>query len=75
MPSQDQIIDAMMARSIQVDVVRTHPLLAWVVVRDEAAYPRQVRSAPGDGCYYSLRLAGRHAGRAACQASSRPGAV
>jgi hypothetical protein len=41
MPDQDQIIDATMARSIQTDVARTHPLLAWVVVRDGAVYPRQ----------------------------------
>ena len=45
--------------------------LAWVVVRNEAAYPPPVRSAPSNGCYYSLRLPGRHAGRDACQASPR----
>jgi hypothetical protein len=38
---QDQIIDATMARSIQADAARTHPLLAWVIVRSEAAYPGQ----------------------------------
>ena len=37
---QVQIIDAVMARSIQADAERTHPLLAWVVMRDEA-YPGQ----------------------------------
>ena len=31
----DQIIDALMARSIQKDVARTQSLLAWVVMRDE----------------------------------------
>ena len=36
----DQIIDALMARSIQKDVARTQSLLAWVVMRDEA-YPDQ----------------------------------
>jgi hypothetical protein len=40
MPNQDQIIDAVMARSIQTDAARTHPLLAWVVVRS-VAYPNQ----------------------------------
>ena len=35
MPGQDQIIDAVMARSIQADAVRRHPLLAWVVTQDE----------------------------------------
>jgi hypothetical protein len=32
---QDQIIDAVMARSIHADAVRTHPLAAWVIVRDQ----------------------------------------
>ena len=41
MPGQDQIIDAVMARSIQADAARRHPLLAWVVARDEGGYPRQ----------------------------------
>ena len=38
MPGQDQIIDAVMARSIQADAARTHPLLAWVVTQDEGTY-------------------------------------
>jgi len=41
MPDQDQIIDAVMARAIQADAARTHPLLAWVVTRDEGAYHGQ----------------------------------
>jgi hypothetical protein len=42
MPGQDQIIDATIARSIQADVARAHPLLAaWIVMRDEEAYPGQ----------------------------------
>jgi hypothetical protein len=41
MPGQDQIIDAVMAQSIQTDAARTHPLLAWVVTRNEEAYPGQ----------------------------------
>ncbi len=35
----DQIIDAVMARSIHADAVRTHPLAAWVIVRDQIDYP------------------------------------
>jgi hypothetical protein len=41
MPDQDQIIDAVMARAIQADAARTHPLLAWVVTRDEGTYHGQ----------------------------------
>jgi hypothetical protein len=41
MPNQDQIIDTAMACAIQSDAARTHPLLAWVVMRDEGAYPGQ----------------------------------
>ena len=48
MPNQDQIIDAEMARSIQTDVARALPLLAWVVTRNEAAYPRPVQQAHRD---------------------------
>jgi hypothetical protein len=32
----DQIIDAAMARALQKDAIRTHPLAAWIVMRDEA---------------------------------------
>ena len=35
----DQIIDAVMARGIHADAVRTHPLAAWVIVRDQIDYP------------------------------------
>jgi hypothetical protein len=38
---QDQVINPVMARAIQADAARTHPLLAWVVTRDEATYPGQ----------------------------------
>jgi hypothetical protein len=41
MPSQDQIIDETMARSIRADAARKHPLLAWVVTRDEGTYRGQ----------------------------------
>ena len=37
---QNQIIDAVMARSIHTNAVRTHPLAAWVIVRDQIDYPR-----------------------------------
>jgi len=39
MQAQDQIIDAVMARALQADAIRTHPLVAWVVTRDEVACP------------------------------------
>ena len=35
----DQIIDAVMARSIQADAERRYPLLGWVVMRDHPDYP------------------------------------
>ena len=35
----DQIIDAAMARSIQVEVGRTHTLSSWVVLEDPPDYP------------------------------------
>jgi hypothetical protein len=38
MSDQDQIIDAVMARALQADAIRTHPLVAWIVTRDEATY-------------------------------------
>jgi hypothetical protein len=34
-----QIIDAVMARAIQADTARTHPLFAWIVMRDVPKYP------------------------------------
>jgi hypothetical protein len=34
-----QIIDALMARAIQADVERTHPLFAWIIMRDLPEYP------------------------------------
>ena len=39
MSDQDQIVDAVMARAIQADAARTHPLLAWIVMQDEVIYP------------------------------------
>jgi hypothetical protein len=35
----DQIIDAVMARAIQADAVRLHPLVGWIVMRDLPDYP------------------------------------
>jgi hypothetical protein len=35
----DQIIDAVMARSIHIDAVRAYPLAAWVIARDQIDYP------------------------------------
>jgi hypothetical protein len=34
-----QIIDPMMARSLQDDAARTHPLFAWIVMQDLPEYP------------------------------------
>ena len=34
----DPIIDAVMARSIHPDAVRTHLLAAWLIVRDQIDY-------------------------------------
>jgi hypothetical protein len=39
MPAQDQIIDAAMALGLQADAIRAHPLVAWIVTRDEVAWP------------------------------------
>jgi hypothetical protein len=38
MMDQDQIIDTSMARSIQSDVARNHPLTAWVISQDQDAH-------------------------------------
>jgi hypothetical protein len=35
----DQIIDAVMARSIQVDAAKAHALFAWIVQHDPPEYP------------------------------------
>ena len=35
MSVQDQIIDAVMARALQADAMRAHPLMAWLVARDD----------------------------------------
>jgi hypothetical protein len=36
MSAQDQIIDAVMALALQADAIRTHPLMAWIVMHDNA---------------------------------------
>jgi hypothetical protein len=46
-----QIIDAVMARAIQADAARAHPLFAWIIMRDLPEYPaafvaRLVTNAP-----------------------------
>ena len=38
MPAQDQIIDAEMAGALQADAIRKHPLVAWIVTRDELSH-------------------------------------
>ena len=37
----DQIVDAGTAQSLTIDARRNHTLVAWVVTRDEPAYPDQ----------------------------------
>jgi hypothetical protein len=39
MSVQDQIIDAVMARALQADAIRTHPLMAWIVMHDDTTWP------------------------------------
>ena len=73
MSAQDQIVDAVMARALQADAIRTHPLVAWIVTRDEATWPgefvaRLVTDAP------TLRVAGRHSGWVAVPTAYRPDA-
>jgi hypothetical protein len=34
-----RIIDAVMARAIQADAARVHPLFAWIIMRDLPEYP------------------------------------
>jgi hypothetical protein len=34
-----QIVDAVMARSIPADAARSHPLFAWIIMRDLPEYP------------------------------------
>jgi hypothetical protein len=34
-----QIIDGVMARAIQADAARTHPLFAWIIMHDLPEYP------------------------------------
>lgn len=75
MPAQDQIIDAMMAPALQVDAIRGHPLMAWIVTRDEANGPGVfVARLVTDAATPPLRVAGRHAGGLTRPASSRPDA-
>jgi hypothetical protein len=66
MSDQDQIIDAVMARALQAAAIRTHPLVAWIVTRDEATYSgefvaRLVTDAPTSYVLLSDTLAGLQA--------------
>ena len=38
----DQIIDAVMARSIQADAAKAHVLFAWIILKDQDDYPGRV---------------------------------
>jgi hypothetical protein len=68
-----QIIDAVMARAIQEDTARTHPLFAWIVMRDVPNYPgafvaRLVADAPT-----GYALARPHPRRIPGPTAARPG--
>jgi hypothetical protein len=38
----DQNIDALMACAIHADAVRAHPLVGWIVMRDQPDYPDEI---------------------------------
>jgi hypothetical protein len=38
----DQIIDALTACAVQADASRTHPLVGWIVMRDQPDYPDEL---------------------------------
>jgi hypothetical protein len=38
----DQIIDAVMARGLQADACRAHPMMGWVVTQGPPDYPDKV---------------------------------
>jgi hypothetical protein len=38
----DQIIDAVMAHSIQADAAKAHVLFAWIILKDQTEYPGKV---------------------------------
>jgi hypothetical protein len=38
----DQIIDALMACAVHADAARTHPLVGWIVMRDQPDYPDEM---------------------------------
>jgi hypothetical protein len=66
MPDQDQIINATMARSIQADAARNHPVLGWVVTQDQDAcdgqfIARLVTNAPTPYVLLADTLGGLHA--------------
>ena len=61
-----QIIDAVMARAIQADAARAHPLFAWIIMRDLPGYPgalvaRLVTDAPTGYILLGHTLAEVHA--------------
>jgi hypothetical protein len=39
-----QIIDAVMARAIQADAARAHPLFAWIIMRVAAVHTEKILS-------------------------------
>jgi hypothetical protein len=59
-----QIIDGVMARAIQADAAKYHPLFAWIIMRNPPEFPgsfvaRLVTSAPTPYMRRSHRLSDR----------------
>src|SRR5471032_3276215 len=66
MSARDQIIDAVMARALQADAIRAHPLVASIVTRDEVTWSgefvaRLVTDAPTPYVLLADTLAGLEA--------------
>jgi hypothetical protein len=51
MSVQDQIIDAVIARALQADAIRTHPLMAWIVTWGSFAQRYVKRHGLADGFF------------------------
>jgi len=66
-----QIIDEVMARAIHADAARSYPLFAWIIMHDLPC----LCSSPDDGRAHAIHLTRPHAGRVACDAPARVGAL
>jgi hypothetical protein len=58
----NQIIDALMACAIHADAVRTHPLVGWIVMRDQPDYPDEMIARLVIDARAPYVLAGPHVG-------------